>query len=193
MLAPHCLPPKDGLHADKERQRAQLRLQQLQADVGRLRGQESELKRKLQERVVVGERAAAERARELAALRRAGAWAWGVSGVHGGVGTLLERLGHTAGSFSFRHVAVQLCSGTEGSSNHVACTCCPQKNPFYASSRTPGDAASRRVGELEKENAKQRQALQAMRDEAAAAHKQLKDLKRSQVRPFACILLPCCI
>ncbi len=79
MCIPHTIPitfavrhKQDNMRLDKDRQRPQLRIQQLQADVARLKDQEAEARRRLQEKLTAHERASAERARELSALKRAG-------------------------------------------------------------------------------------------------------------------------
>jgi hypothetical protein len=64
---------QDGLRLDKERQRAADRVQQLQAHLAAMRVEQDGIKRRLQERLSAQEKAAADKAKELAALRRAGA------------------------------------------------------------------------------------------------------------------------
>jgi hypothetical protein len=63
---------QDGLRLEKERQRAAGRVQQLQAHLAAMRVEQEGIKRRLQERLVAQEKAAADKAKELAALRRAG-------------------------------------------------------------------------------------------------------------------------
>jgi hypothetical protein len=64
---------QDGLRIEKERQRAADRVQQLQAHLAAMRVEQNSIKRRLQERLAAQEKAAADKAKELAALRRAGA------------------------------------------------------------------------------------------------------------------------
>jgi hypothetical protein len=61
------------LRIEKERQRAADRVQQLQAHLAAMRVEQDSIKRRLQERLAAQEKAAADKAKELAALRRAGA------------------------------------------------------------------------------------------------------------------------
>jgi chaperonin cofactor prefoldin len=60
------------LRLEKERQRAAGRVQQLQAHLAAMRMEQDTIKRRLQERLTAQEKAAADKAKELAALRRAG-------------------------------------------------------------------------------------------------------------------------
>jgi hypothetical protein len=57
---------------EKERQRASSRVQQLQTELSSMRTQQDGLRKRLQDRLVVQEKAAAAKAREMSALRRAG-------------------------------------------------------------------------------------------------------------------------
>jgi uncharacterized protein YlxW (UPF0749 family) len=65
-------PLQDGMRLEKERQRAANRVQQLQAHLAAMRVEQDSIKRRLQERLSAQEKAAADKAKELAALRRAG-------------------------------------------------------------------------------------------------------------------------
>jgi hypothetical protein len=140
----------------------------LQADVGRLRDQELELKRKLHERVATGERLVAERAKELTVMKRDGGWQQhGVATLHGSVcpdhclpPELLLRL-----------------TGEALRLKMLPDYCLPP--PLVL--RLAGEALRRKVLELERENTRQKQALKAATEEASSAHRQLKEMQRSQV------------
>lgn len=68
----HCAAPQDALRLERERQRAASRVQQLQAHLTAMRAEQDTLRKRLQERLAAQEKASAEKARELAALRKAG-------------------------------------------------------------------------------------------------------------------------
>lgn len=63
---------QDGMRLEKERQRAAGRVQQLQAHLAAMRIEQEAVKRRLGERLAAQEKAAADKAKERAALRRAG-------------------------------------------------------------------------------------------------------------------------
>lgn len=63
---------QDSARVEKERQRASSRVQQLQTELSSMRTQQDGLRKRLQDRLLVQEKAAAAKAREMSALRRAG-------------------------------------------------------------------------------------------------------------------------
>lgn len=91
LTPPPPLPPppaQHGLRLDKERQRTGCRIQSLQADLRAMRDQQEALRQQLADKVAAHGRAASERNKELAALRRAGEGGGSMQGLGwgGGVG-----------------------------------------------------------------------------------------------------------
>lgn len=63
---------QDVSRVDRERQRAAQQVQQLQGHLTAMRAEQDALRKRLHERLLSQEKAAAERSKEMAALRRAG-------------------------------------------------------------------------------------------------------------------------
>jgi hypothetical protein len=84
MPAPSPQTTQHGLRLDKERQRTGCRIQSLQADLRSMRDQQEALRQQLADKVAAHGRAASERNKELAALRRAGEGAGQAAGGAGG-------------------------------------------------------------------------------------------------------------
>ena len=63
---------QDVSRVERERQRAAQQVQQLQSSLTAMRAEQEALRKRLQERLLAQEKSAADKAKELAALRRAG-------------------------------------------------------------------------------------------------------------------------
>lgn len=63
---------QDVSRVERERQRAALQVQQLQGSLVAMRAEQETLRKRLQERLLAQEKSAADKTKELAALRRAG-------------------------------------------------------------------------------------------------------------------------